>query len=108
RRHRRDADRPSPAALLHPRENGARQLDSAPQREIDRVLPGAPVVAFERTGWRTAGVIHENVDAAELFQGSGGDALDVLEPREISGDSVDVRARFGRDALAGRLEGVFT
>jgi hypothetical protein len=82
------------------------QLDRAAQRQIHRLLPHVPRVRLERTRGRTAGVRHENVDAAKFVSRFRRDARDLCGIGDVSDNGVYDRVGLRNDVVARRLERV--
>ncbi len=68
---RRDVDDPPAAALAQLGQRHPRQAQRRHQRQLPGVAPGVLVEVLEATGRRAAGVVDEDVEAAEAARASG-------------------------------------
>src|SRR6185295_4160582 len=61
---------------------------------------------LEDAAGRRAGVVHQDVETAEIGGGAGHEALGVLRPREIGADREHLAPRLRADLGGGRLEDI--
>src|SRR4030042_1258679 len=73
-----------PAAFEHVRHNGVTQVDAAHDCQLDRSLPVSGAEGQEATRRRTAGIQHDDVQVAQLFDGRGHHPVDVLLARDVT------------------------
>src|SRR6267378_2863606 len=81
-----DVDDDAAAALLHDRDAQAAEPDGGHQLELDVRLPRAVIDVHERGRRRGAGVVEENVDAAEALGGRLHHGLHILGARHVGGN----------------------
>ena len=99
----RDVDDGSGTALAHPGCHQAREPVGALQIHLHHLVE-LRVGHLERGTLRDvgAGVVHQNVDLAELARGAIHQALQIFEPPDVAGDGKDAagqRAKLARDLI---------
>jgi len=86
--------------------DGARHVERAVEMHVDDVVPVRPTHAMKDAVAQDAGVVHQDVDAAELVDGGLHDRFGVLRlgDRERRGDRVAARSLdLLHDLLRGAL-----
>jgi hypothetical protein len=95
--HNRRVDDTAAAALAHQRNHPPAAAYGRHQFKIEIALPGGIVDRFERGGRRRAGVVDQDIDAAELCQRGIDKFIDIFGAADIGGNGEDISAGFLAD-----------
>ena len=92
-------DHAAPAALAQLRPDQPRQADRGEQLKVKVFLPDFVGDGLERAGAGCAGVVNDDVDAAEPAHGRGVGVLDVVGLRDVARDCYDFACCGGLDGF---------
>jgi hypothetical protein len=103
-RARLDPDDPAPPLRPHVRHDLAYEPDEVQRDNLERLPPVVVGEVRELAQRRAAGVVDEDVHAAETPGRRGDDAADALRGRQVGRDGEYLGARLAADLLGGRLQ----